>query len=213
MNLPPDDLEPSPLTRASLLLRLRDWEDDISWEEFYRLYFKLIHRYGRRAGLNHGEAEEVAQDVFHCVAESIANFAPQPNRGSFRRWLLNLTRWRVLDYWRQEDALSRRFRARLPELENIGPSQIEALPDPGVVEEESWEIDWRSAVLEAAMARVAKEVPAKKFQAFELYNRRNWNIRKIARELGINPAGIYLINHRLTRRLKKEVARLTAKIG
>ena len=82
---PSDDLEPSPLTRASLLLRLRDWEDDISWGEFYRLYYKLIYRYSRRSGLNHSETEEVAQDVFHCVAESIANFSPQPNRGSFRR--------------------------------------------------------------------------------------------------------------------------------
>jgi RNA polymerase sigma factor (sigma-70 family) len=213
MNPPADDLEPSPLTRASLLLRLRDWQDAVSWTEFYHLYFKLIYRYGRRAGLNHGEAEEVAQDVFQSVAGSIAGFAPQNNRGSFRRWLLNLTRWRVIDFRRQEDALAPRIRARLPALEDIGPGLIEALPDPAVVEEESWEIDWRSAVLEIAMQRMAKKVPAKKFQAFELYHRRHWSVSRISHELGINPAGIYLINHRMTRRLKKEVARLSSQIG
>jgi RNA polymerase sigma factor (sigma-70 family) len=213
MNPSPEDLDPSPLTRASLLLRLRNWQDAVSWAEFYQLYFKLIYRHGRRTGLNHSEAEEVAQEVFHCVAGSIASFAPQPNPGSFRRWLLNLTRWRVIDYRRQEDVMAPRVRAHLPDLENIGPALIEGLPDPAVVEEESWEIDWRSAVLEIAMERLAKKVPAKKFQAFELYNRRHWTVSRIARELGINPAGIYLINHRMTRRLKKEVAHLTKQMG
>ena len=213
MNLPLDDLDPSLVTRASLLLRLRNWEDSVSWSEFYRLYFKLVYSYGRRAGLNHGEAEEVAQDVFRGVAVSIETFAPQPTRGSFRRWLLNLTRWRVIDYRRQDDVMAPRVRARLPEHEDAGPSLIETLPDPAIVEEECWEIDWRSAVLDAAMARVAKKVPAKKFQAFELYTRRRWSAAQIGRELGINAAGVYLIIHRLTRKLKKEVARLTTRIG
>ena len=96
----------------------------MSWSEFYRLYFKLVYSHGRRAGLNHSEAEEVAQDVFHSVAESIATFSPQPTRGSFRRWLLNLTRWRVIDYRRQDDVMAPRVRARLPEHENAGTSLI-----------------------------------------------------------------------------------------
>ena len=213
MNLPQKNLDPSLLTRASLLLRLRNWEDSVSWSEFYRLYFKLIYKHARRTGLNHVEAEEVAQDVFHCVAESIANFEPHPTRGSFRRWLFNLTRWRVIDYRRQEDVLAPHVRARLPELEDIGPSQIEGLPDPSIVEEQGWEIDWQSAVLEAAMARVAKKVPAKKFQAFELYTRCNWTATQIGQQLGMSTAGVYLITHRLTHKLKKEVSRLSTRIG
>jgi RNA polymerase sigma factor (sigma-70 family) len=213
MNLPLENLDPSLLTRASLLLRLRNWEDSVSWSEFYRLYFKLIYKHARRTGLNHVEAEEVAQDVFRCVAESIATFEPQPNRGSFRRWLFNLTRWRVIDYRRQEDVLAPHNRARLPELEDVGPSVIEGLPDPSLVEEASWEIDWQSAVLEVALARVAKKVPAKKFQAFELYTRCDWTAAEIGQQLGMNPAVVYLITHRLTRKLKKEVARLASRIG
>ena len=127
--------------------------------------------------------------------------------------MLNLTRWRVIDYRRQDDVMAPRVRARLPELENTGPALIETLPDPTVVEEESWEVDWRSAVLEAAMEQIAKKVPAKKFQAFDIYNRRNWPVARIAQELGLNPASIYLLNYRLTRRLKKEVARLSQQIG
>lgn len=213
MNLPHENLDPLPLTRASLLLRLRDWEDSVSWSEFYHLYFKLVYSHGRRAGLSHGEAEEVVHDVFQCVAESIAEFAPQPNRGSFRRWLLNLTRWRVIDYRRQDDVMAPRKRARLPEIETPAAGMIETLPDPNIVEEECWEVDWRSAVLDAALARIAKRVPAKKIQAFELYTRRHWSAARIARELGINQASVYLSNHRLTRKLKKEVAHLIAKVG
>jgi RNA polymerase sigma-70 factor (ECF subfamily) len=213
MNVPPEDLEPSLVTRASLLLRLRNLDDSVSWAEFHHLYFKLVYSHCRRSGLNHGEAEEVAQDVFHGVAQSIANFAPQPTRGSFRRWLLNLTLWRVLDYRRQDDVMAPKVRARLPELENAGPSMIETLPDPSIVEEENWEIDWQTAVLEMALARLAKKVPAKKFQAFELFTRRNWTAGEIAQALGMSAANVHLITFRMTRRLKKEVARLTDKIG
>ena len=56
-------------TRPTLLFRLRDWRDEASWSEFYRLYHHFIFSCARRAGLAHADAEEVAQDVFKRVAE------------------------------------------------------------------------------------------------------------------------------------------------
>ncbi|HKB89174.1 MAG TPA: hypothetical protein VKC60_01525, partial [Opitutaceae bacterium] len=58
-------------TRASLLGRLQDWKDAGSWDEFYRLYRKLVYGLACRSGLTHVEAEEVTQDVFKRVAETI----------------------------------------------------------------------------------------------------------------------------------------------
>ena len=39
------------LTRPSLLFRVREWNDSASWEEFHRLYRRLIYGRARRAGL------------------------------------------------------------------------------------------------------------------------------------------------------------------
>jgi RNA polymerase sigma-70 factor (ECF subfamily) len=207
-------LEPSDslLTRASLLFRLRDWKDTASWEEFYRLYRKLIYGLARRSGLTHNEAEEVMQDVFKRVAETIHNFESHPKRGRFRAWLLNLVRWRVSD----------KFRARRPEEHPAMAGQLAAVSDAALMERMTdheagdralWESEWQRNVLDAALARLARRVPAKQFQAFDLYALQRWPVLRVARDLGINPATVYLISHRLTRQLKVEVLRLKAQMG
>lgn len=198
------------LTRASLLFRLRDWDDSNSWEEFYRLYRKLVYGLARRSGLSHAEAEDVVQDVFKRVAETIQNFETKPQRGSFRAWLMNLTRWRIAD----------KFRARPPGAphetrrdDGTGTGTLERLPDPNANDDAAWETEWQNNLLEVALARLARRAPAKHFQAFELYARQHWPVLRVARELGLNPASVYLINHRLTKQLKAEVARLQTQLG
>src|SRR5215207_9840660 len=85
------------LTRPSLLFRVREWSDSASSDEFHRLYRRLIYGRARRSGLSHADAEDVAQDVFKRVAETIRDFDTNPERGSFRGWLMKLTHWRIAD--------------------------------------------------------------------------------------------------------------------
>lgn len=203
------------LTRASLLFRLRDWEDAASWEEFYRLYRKLVYGQARRSGLTHAEAEDVVQDVFKGVAESIKDFETKPDRGSFRSWLMNLTRWRITDKVRLRPPLSAGDGHHEGGHNDTGTmtGTMERLPDPNIDDDAIWETEWQRNVMDAALARVARRVPAKHFQAFELYARQQWSVLRVARELGLNPASVYLITHRLTKQLKTEVTRLKSQLG
>lgn len=205
------------LTRPSLLFRLRDWKDDTSWEEFYRLYRRLVYGMARRSGLEHAEAEDVVQDVFQHVADKISEFEARPNRGAFRRWLMNQTRWRIVDKFRDRRITTGRSDA--PETEG-GPESAAPLFNVDEVVladnepvENSWEEEWQRHVLDAALERVARKVPAKHFQAFELYSRQGWSVRKVADELGLSAASVYLQNHRLTKMLRREVERLRHTLG
>jgi RNA polymerase sigma factor (sigma-70 family) len=201
------DSDPSTLqTRLSLLARLHNWEDSKSWDEFYRLYRKLVYGFARRSGLTHEEAEEVTQDVFTRVAKTIQNFEADPEKGSFRGWLMTLTRWRVTDKFRDRTQVRRPSEKRESEDRT---STIERIPDP-VRESEIWDQEWQTILLEAAMERLAHRTQAKHFQIFELYTRKQWPIRRVSSELGVNAASIYLISHRLTKQLKAEVAKLEA---
>jgi len=201
------------LTRATLLFRLRDWQDSASWEEFYRLYHKLVYGLSRRSGLAHSEAEEVTQDVFKRVSETIQGFESSPERGSFRGWLMNLTRWRIADKFRCRPLEGLQVGNGLQENTTELIDAMERLPDPRTAYDAAWESEWRSNLLAAALSRVARHVPAKHFQAFDLYARQQWPVLRVARELGINPASVYLISHRLTKRLKTEVIRLESQLG
>lgn len=208
---------PSLHTRPTLLFRLRDWQDETSWNEFYRLYRNFIYGLARRAGLAHADADEVTQDVFKRVAETIHEFESNPARGTFRGWLAQLTRWRIMDKHRARRPDERAAMARREDPADDRTRTIERLADSSgsanpwgdaTVEEE----EWQRHVLEIAWARLARRTPAKQFQAFELYARQNWPVLQVARELGFNPATIYVLNHRLMKQLKAEVAVLQKRL-
>src|SRR6266542_4778641 len=88
-------------TRQSLVERLADWNDRKRWQQFFDSYWKLIHRAARQAGLTESEAQEVVQETLITVAKKIDRLKYDPALGSFKGWLLNITRWRIADQFRK----------------------------------------------------------------------------------------------------------------
>src|SRR5579859_72036 len=96
--MPGDSATP---TRHTLLRRLSDWSDQKSWDEFYKIYSKVIFEFATKAGLNEAEAKDVVQETMTTVAKQIHEFQADGTRGSFKSWLLQLARWRVTDQMRK----------------------------------------------------------------------------------------------------------------
>jgi len=195
-------------TRASLLGRLKNWDDQASWEEFTQTYSRLIRAVALRSGLSDSEAKDVEQETLLCVARTIHEFESNPERGSFKSWLLNLTRWRITD----------QFRKRAPAgAERDGTATgtrtatIDRVPEPAVLDA-AWESEWRKNLLETALNRVGRRVKPKHLQIFDLYAMRHWPAAKVARHLGVNVVQVYLVNHRLTKLVKREVEYLETKL-
>jgi RNA polymerase sigma factor (sigma-70 family) len=201
-------------TRASLLARIGNPADAKSWSEFYGIYQKLVLGFALRFGLSRADAEEVSQDVFSEIAQNISKFESNPERGSFRGWLLNLTRWRVMDRVRQRQRVEKLREPRGPEPLDDRTSTIERLPDAAAATpEEVWEREWEHRVLETAMEHLATRVDARHFQVFQLHVTQGWPLTRVARHLEINPATVYVINYRLKKDLKREVDRLRQQLG
>lgn len=51
-------------TRQSLFSRLRDWQDQDGWREFFDTYWRLIYNVARKSGLPDAEAQDVVQNIF-----------------------------------------------------------------------------------------------------------------------------------------------------
>src|SRR5260221_8874237 len=92
-----DDENSSIQTRASLLKRLRSGDDATSWQEFYRIYGKLVRDFAVKAGLTATEAEEVVQETAIGTARHLPEYRYDPKVCRFKTWLLNLASWRVKD--------------------------------------------------------------------------------------------------------------------
>src|SRR6185503_15706481 len=122
----PEELELIP-TRDSLLSRLKDWRDDESWRDFFETYWKLVYGGARKAGLTEQEAHEVVQETVITVARRIPEFKYDPDVCSFKTWLLNLTRWRIIDQIRRRPPHGT---ARPGGGDPARTATIERLPDP-----------------------------------------------------------------------------------
>lgn len=199
-------------TRPTLLFRVQQSQDPVAWEEFHRLYRRLIHGRARRSGLSHADAEDVAQDVFQRVAESIKDFDLNPDRGSFRGWLMKLTQWRIADKFESLNRQPKHSPSTHSPEDTLRTATINRVPSPEA-EEDEWDREWQEHVLSAAIERLARQVKAKHFQVFDLYVRQQWPVLKVAAQLKVNPASVYVISHRLTKQLKEEVAKLQKQLG
>jgi len=130
-----------------------------------------------------------------------------PAIGSFKGWLLQITRWRIADQFRkrQPDAAAR----RLSSPDDPLTATIERVPDSRIVDLDAlWEADWKDNLLEAAIARVKKKVDPKQFQIFDCYVRKEWPAQKVAQRLRVSVGQVYLARHRVAALLKKEIKTL-----
>jgi len=193
--------DPMMATRHSLVERLVNLEDRQRWGEFFESYWKLIYGVARRAGLGDAEAQDVVQETVITVAKNISKY--ERAAGSFKNWLLHITRWRIADQFRRRSPGHRSDRPR--EESDRQTATIDRLPDQFDVNA-VWEDEWQRHTLEAALARVKRRVEPRHYQIFDCVVLKEWPAAKVARELGINVAQVYLVKHRVAALLKKEVA-------
>ncbi len=203
-----DELIP---TRATLIARLKNWQDQASWQDFFNTYWKLIYSVARKGGLTEVEAQDVVQETMVAVAKHMPKFQYDPAIGSFKAWLLNMTRWRM------RDQLRKRVPAGTYESashDTTTHAQImERLPDPMSQKlDDLWEAEWEKNLFSAALATVKRQIDPKKFQIFDLYVHKEWPADKVAKAFGVSVAQVYLAKHRVTDLLKDEVKRLEKKM-
>jgi RNA polymerase sigma-70 factor (ECF subfamily) len=206
---PADELIP---TRATLLERLKNWQDDSSWQDFFDTYWKLIYSVAIKRGLTNEEAQDVVQETMFTVAKQMPNFKYDRKIGSFKSWLLNTTRWRIADQFRKrwkvavtrsasEDADTEVW--TMPRPMDHASQEIDAL----------WDEAWKKNLLDSAITKIKRRLDPQKYQIFDLCVNKEWLPEKIAETFSIPVAQVYLAKHRATEMIKEEVKRMEMEIS
>ena len=196
--------EPMLATRLSLIARLGNWDEQGKWQEFFETYWQLIYGVACRAGMKDDEAQEVVQETCIAVAKNIARY--DSKAGPFKAWLLQMTRWRVLDVFRarkRQPSLADQGNADSEETSNYALERLSN--DKDNLLESIWDKEWRDNITSAALERVKAKVSPRQFQIFDCYVMKGWGVKKTSEALGINAAQVYLAKHRVGALVKKEV--------
>ena len=199
-------------TRLSLLSRLKRWDDQESWRDFFDTYWRLLYGVALRAGLTESEAQDVVQETLIAVAQRIEDFRPDPALGSFKNWLLQITRRRVADRFRQRHRPGQAQSWRSDE--TTGTPTIERIPDPAsLVQDTVWEEEWEHNLADVAMSTIKNRVSPKQWLIFHQLIIEERPAREVAVQCGVGLGAVYVARHRITALIKQEVRRLAQELG
>ena len=190
-------------TRTTLLMRLKDWQDHSGWQDFFDTYWNLIYGVALKGGLTPAEAEDAVQETMISVAKHMPGFKYDPAIGSFKGWLLTMTRWRITDQLRKRGPQGSQGEAAMDEvtLEKDAVALDSEL-------EKLWDTEWEANLLKVALSRAKRRLDPKQYQIFDFYVNKEWSPEKIARIYEIPVGQVYLAKHRVTETIRHEVERL-----
>jgi RNA polymerase sigma factor (sigma-70 family) len=195
-------------TRSSLLCRLQDAGDHASWQSFFDSYWRLIYNVARKAGLSDADAQDVVQDTIIAVARKMPQFRYDRSKGSFKQWLLLITRRRIQDHLRRLYRLPPFAEPNSAEQDRASEISSEAHLAPDAQIEAAWEYEWQQNLIQRAMARVRQRVNPKHYQVFDVCVLKRLPTAEAARMFGLAVARVYLIKHRVGLAVKQAVKEL-----
>ncbi len=174
-------------TSSKLLEAVRDPADAQAWSEFASLYFPLLRGWGRRLGLQPGDADDLAQEVFATLVQKMPRFH-YDRQGSFRAWLrtIAVNKWR--DWQRR---LLPPADTRLSDV--VDPADAEAL----------WDAEHNKYLVSQALAAVQGEFTPSTWQACWEFVVNERPAAAVAGQLGISENAVYIAKCRVLRRLRQ----------
>ena len=193
---------PADATRPSLLIAIRDAGNQTAWNEFVALYTPLVYGHCVRRGLQVADAADVAQEVLKAVAGAIGRFEYDRRKGSFRAWLLTVTRRKLANF----------FAGRARRGEETGETAVADLVsgEPSPAEAADWDREYESRLLGWAMEQVWPEFQETTWRAFVRTAVEERPVGEVAAELGVSAGAVYIARSRVIARLRRRVAEVDA---
>ncbi len=187
-----------PDTRASLIVRLKDCADQEAWAEFVQVYRPLIHSLACRKGLQHADADDLAQQVLSAVAAAVERWQPDETRGRFRTWLHRIAHNLIIN------ALTRRAPDRATGGQRVQDILAQQQAREGS-DSELLRVEFRRSAFHWAARQIKDEFQPDTWMAFWQTTVEQKPVTSVAQLLGKKPGAVYAARSRVMRRLKEKI--------
>jgi len=188
-----------PVTKPTLLIRLKDPEDREAWQLFVELYGPVVYRLFRSRGVQDADAADLMQEVLSsiCTESGLGSF--DPGQGPFRRWLYGVIRNKFSDYLGREYA-------------SAGITSSEDAPQDVMISEdnlsERWDREYQKQLFTLASERVRTVVDESTWTAFWETAVEGKTASDVAHSLEMSIGAVYVAKSRVMARLKQIISQL-----
>lgn len=191
-------------TRQTLLIKIRDPNDSVAWDEFADLYTPLIYRFLVSRGLSSEDARDVMQESLKAVAGAIDRFEYDPEKGTFRSWLYTVVRSKLNNHFGRE------YRTPIP----TGPTEVQGLVDEQGADDEAgqWELEYKRHMFHWATEKVRGDFQDNTWQAFWRTAVDEVAPEEVARELDMSPGSVYVAKSRVIAKLREAILSVTGEL-
>lgn len=188
----------SSTTKLSLLMQLRDLDNQEAWQQFVDQYGPMVYNWCRYWNLQQADAEDVTQALIVKLFQKIREFDYDRDLGSFRGWLKTVTHNAVRDFCRSRRDVS----VDDSVWNSIG--QIPAQSDFVERIERAFDLELLDQAKQAVKERVAPHT----WRAFELCETSDLTVDQIAEQTGMQVATFYVAKSKVIKMLQEELAKL-----
>lgn len=164
-------------TFKSLLVRIRDVDDEESWATFVEIYEPFIEGYLRRRGISGELALDVRQEVLMVVSQRIADFEHNGRTGAFRNWLRTTTVNCLRTYARRQRRESPGGSVFLDVVQQLADDESEL--------SRLWNHEYDRHVVQGLLVRLDPHFRAKTLLAFRKTALEEMSAADVATELGM----------------------------
>ncbi len=183
-------------THTSLLIGLRDRNNDAVWSEFFARYHPLLVAFARRLGLSEQDAEDAAQETLMAFVSAYREGGYDRDKGRLRTWLFGIASHKARDVQR------RRGRALVVGDDSGTTGFLDRIPDDEHASR-IWDAEWQQAIVRKCLEEVRGQVQAKTFQAFELFALKGWPAERVGEHLGMTENAVWIAKNRVLSRLRE----------
>ncbi|MFG0288221.1 MAG: RNA polymerase sigma factor [Rhodopirellula sp. JB044] len=182
-------------TRISLLELAQSGQDHPAWEELLEYYRPFIRRVLAHLGIAQADLDDACQLTLMRLWKDLSNYQHQPNRARFRSWLSRLVHNTAMDWHRRHKRSQKSFSTDATQLEQT----LMCEPDM----EQRIEKEWRQHIVNLALERLRSVFSGDALDVF-IRSVEGESAAEISRDLGIREESVYVLKHRVKKRLVRE---------
>jgi RNA polymerase sigma factor (sigma-70 family) len=185
-------------TRITLLQRLQDQHDEVSWDEFIRFYRNYIFSIIYKMDLSAEIAEELTQEVLVKLWHKIPSTDLKEIK-RFRAWIATVTKNCVLDYFRKQTRETEHLK-KAAQNQHLDIFKQTDLPKMDEIAEQQWKIH----IANLALENITPFFSGHAMEVFQL-SLQGVSAKDIAAKLGLEVRSVHRLKGRVKTRLVREV--------